>query len=101
MPAACRIPCFFAEWLGSPAPTVPTVFNCPANSYIATKAWPITSFDDCACNWGYVKNGTTVTTAYGDSIVEDHCAIDNVDDDGNVVHRRDHNGEKVANSPAM
>jgi hypothetical protein len=31
-------------------------YTCPVNSYVNTKEWPLSGFDDCACTWGYQKN---------------------------------------------
>ena len=46
----------------TPAPKAPTTpagggapYDCPPGSYIVSERWPIVSFDDCKCNWGYVR----------------------------------------------
>jgi hypothetical protein len=35
--------------------------HLPPNSYIDSISWPITSFADCKCNWGYNRNNDTET----------------------------------------
>jgi hypothetical protein len=33
-----------------------TNYACPTNSYISTRSWPLSSFDDCTCMWGHSRD---------------------------------------------
>ena len=41
-----------------PTPTPPP-YHCPANAHVASGRYPISSFDECACNAGYFALGST------------------------------------------